>query len=197
LFESGFSFNVPTQEVFDAFDQDDARREFAILDIVAFAAANSDFNGGAGVTFTEGFEHTGYFNRKYIPRVGDTNIGDQNLTNPGNYRAIRFADVLLMGAEAHNQGDGNDELARQYLNRVRERTTLSDVNASGSALTQAIYNERRLELVGEGHHFFDLVRTGRAAQEIEGFTAGKNELFPIPLVEIQLAGNRWLQNPGY
>ena len=197
LFESGFSFNVPTQEVFDAFDQDDARREFAILDIVAFAQANTDFNGGAGVTFTEGFEHTGYFNRKYIPRVGDTNIGDQNLTNPNNYRAIRFADVLLMGAEAHNQGDGNDELARQYLNRVRERTTLEDVNASGSALTQAIYNERRLELVGEGHHFFDLVRTGRAAQEIEGFTAGKNEIFPIPLVEIQLAGNRWAQNPGY
>ena len=197
LFESGFSFNVPTQEVFDAFDQDDARREFAILDIVAFAQANTDFNDGAGVSFTEGFEHTGYFNRKYIPRVGDTNIGDQNLTNPNNYRAIRFADVLLMGAEAHNQGDGNDELARQYLNRVRERTTLEDVNASGSALMQAIYNERRLELVGEGHHFFDLVRTGRAAQEIEGFTAGKNELFPIPLVEIQLAGNRWLQNPGY
>ena len=197
LFESGFSFNVPTQEVFDAFDQDDARREFAILDIVAFAQANTDFNGGAGVSFTEGFEHTGYFNRKYIPRVGDTNIGDQNLTNPNNYRAIRFADVLLMGAEAHNQGDGNDELARQYLNRVRERTTLEDVNASGSALTQAIYNERRLELVGEGHHFFDLVRTGRAAQEIEGFTAGKNEIFPIPLVEIQLAGNRWAQNPGY
>jgi len=197
LFESGFSFNVPTQEVFDAFDQDDARREFAILDIVAFAQANTDFNDGAGVSFTEGFEHTGYFNRKYIPRVGDTNIGDQNLTNPNNYRAIRFADVLLMGAEAHNQGDGNDELARQYLNRVRERTTLEDVNASGSALTQAIYNERRLELVGEGHHFFDLVRTGRAAQEIEGFTAGKNEIFPIPLVEIQLAGNRWAQNPGY
>ena len=197
LFESGFSFNVPTQEVFDAFDQDDARREFAILDIVAFAQANTDFNDGAGVSFTEGFEHTGYFNRKYIPRVGDTNIGDQNLTNPNNYRAIRFADVLLMGAEAHNQGDGNDELARQYLNRVRERTTLEDINASGSALTQAIYNERRLELVGEGHHFFDLVRTGRAAQEIEGFTAGKNEIFPIPLVEIQLAGNRWAQNPGY
>ncbi len=197
LFESGFSFNVPTQEVFDAFDQDDVRRDLAILDIEAFADAYSDFNNGEGVSYTEGFEHTGYFNRKYIPRVGDTNIGDQNLTNPNNYRAIRFADVLLMGAEAHNQGDGNDELARQYLNRVRERTTLEDVNASGSALTQAIYNERRLELVGEGHHFFDLVRTGRAAQEIEGFTTGKNEIFPIPLVEIQLAGNRWAQNPGY
>ena len=88
-------------------------------------------------------------------------------------------------------------MAREYLNRVRERTTLEDINASGSALTQAIYNERRLELVGEGQHFFDLVRTGRAAQEIDGFTAGKNEIFPIPLVEIQLAGNRWAQNPGY
>ena len=63
--------------------------------------------------------------------IGDTNIGDQNLTNPNNYRAIRFADVLLMAAEAHNQGDGNDVLARQYLNRVRLRTTLIDVNVSG------------------------------------------------------------------
>ena len=97
LFESGFSFNVPTQEVFDAFDQDDARREFAILDIVAFAQANTDFNGGAGVTFTEGFEHTGYFNRKYIPRVGDTNIGDQNLNKPRQLQSYTFCRCFING----------------------------------------------------------------------------------------------------
>jgi hypothetical protein len=51
--------------------------------------------------------------------------------------------------------------------------------------------------VGEGHRFFDLVRTGRAAQEIDGFQVGKHELFPIPIQEIQLAGNTWEQNPGY
>jgi len=197
LFESGFSFNVPTEEIYNAFDEDDLRRDIAILDIEAFALANQDFNNGAGVTYSLGFEHTGYYNRKYIPRVGDLNIGDQNLTNPNNYRAIRFADVLLMAAEAHNRGGGNDALALQYVNRVRTRAGLDDLSVTGNDLTQAIYLERRLELVGEGHHFFDLVRTNRAAQEIDGFMTGKHEVFPIPLIEIQLAGNRWEQNPGY
>jgi hypothetical protein len=64
-------------------------------------------------------------------------------------------------------------------------------------LADAIYLERRLELVGEGHQFFDAVRKGRAAQEIPGFTPNKHELFPIPEIEIQLTGNRWQQNPGY
>ena len=102
-----------------------------------------------------------------------------------------------MAAEAHNRGGSGDATAQQYLNRVRMRAGLPDVMLTGSALTDAIYHERRVELVGEGHHFFDLVRTGRAASEIEGFTTGKNELFPIPAIEIQLAGNRWEQNPGY
>lgn len=54
-----------------------------------------------------------------------------------------------------------------------------------------------MELSGEGFRFWDLVRTGRAAQEIDGFTAGKNELFPIPQIEIDLAGGNWNQNPNY
>ena len=191
LFESGFSFNVPTQEAFDAFEIGDLRRDIAILDINAWAAANSD------VSFVEGFEHTGFYNRKYIARQGDLNTGDANLTNPNNYRAIRFADVLLMAAEANNRGNIDDAKALEYLNRVRNRAGLADANGTGVVLTDAIYQERRVELVGEGHHFFDLVRTGRAAAEIEGFQAGKHELFPIPSIEIELAGNRWDQNPGY
>lgn len=197
LFESGFSFNVPTQETYDAFTDDDIRRDVAILNIVAFAEANQDFNNGAGVSYTEGFEHTGFYNRKYIPRIGDSNIGDQNLTNPNNYRAIRYADVLLLAAEAHNRGTGPDATALNYLNQVRQRAGLDPESSTGATLTAAIYNERRLELVGEGHQFFDLVRTQRAAQEINGFTAGKNEVFPIPAIEIALAGNRWAQNNGY
>ena len=190
LFESGFSFNVPTQEAYDAFEDGDLRRDIAILDIDAWAA-------DTGATFGTGNEHTGYFNRKYISRQGDSNIGDANLTNPNNYRAIRFADVLLMAAEALNRGGIDDGRAQLYLNRVRTRAGLADVTETGSALTNAIYQERRVELVGEGHHFFDLVRTGRAAGEIEGFQSGKHEVFPIPSIEIQLAGNQWEQNPGY
>ena len=190
VFESGFSFNVPTQEVVDEFEADDVRKDIAILDIDAWAASN-------GATFCTGFEHTGYYNRKYISRQGDLNTGDANLTNPNNYRSIRFADVLLMAAEALNRGGIDEIRARLYLNRVRQRAGLDDVTSSGSTLTNAIYHERRVELVGEGHHFFDLVRTGRAANEIDGFTPGKNELFPIPSIEIDLTGNRWQQNPGY
>ena len=194
LFDSGFSFNVPVQEAYDAFEPGDSRRDIAILNIEEFAAAN-------GATYNEGYEHTGFYNRKYIARKGDANLGDANLTNPNNYRSIRFADVLLMAAEAHNRkANPNDALARQYLNRVRRRAfgdTDHDIAASGATLTDFILEERRLELVGEGHRFFDLVRTGRAAQNIPGFTPNKNELFPIPTIEIQLAGNRWEQNQGY
>lgn len=189
-FESGFSFNVPTQEVFDLFDAADPRRDVAILDIDTFAAAN-------GATFSIGFEHTGFYNRKYIARQGDLNTGDANLTNPNNYRAIRLADVYLMAAEAYNSGNLGDGQARTYLNTVRTRVNLPDVQLSGVALGDAIFLERRLELVGEGHHFFDLVRTGRAAAQIDGFVAGKHEVFPIPLEEILLSGNRWAQNPNY
>lgn len=193
LFDSGFSFNVPTQEAVDAFEVGDNRKAVAILDIVAWAAANN-------ATYGIGYKHTGYFNRKYIPRQGDQNLGDQNLTNPNNYRAIRYADVLLMAAEAFNRGGIDDNKARTYLNLVRQRAfgdNNHNISASGAALTDFIYAERRTELVGEGHRFFDLVRTGRAAQEITGFTANKNELFPIPFEEIQFSNGNWQQNTGY
>ena len=194
-FSSGFSFNVPVQEVVDAFEAGDSRKEVAILDIEAWATAT-------GATFGKGYEHTGYFNRKYIPRTRSTDAqGDRNLTNPNNYRAIRFADVLLMAAEAFNRRTTPDDAkAQTYLNRVRERafgTTANNISATGDVLYENILQERRVELVGEGHRFFDLVRTGKAEQEIDNFVSGKHELFPIPAIEIQLAGNRWSQNPNY
>jgi hypothetical protein len=193
LFTSGFSFNVPTQEVVDEFEAGDNRKDVAILDIDAWSAST-------GASFTTGYEHTGFFNRKYIPRKRSTEAaGDLNLTNPNNYRAIRFADVLLMAAEAFNRRSNPDDgLAKVYLNRVRARAfgVANDVTSSGSNLTSAIYHERRVELVGEGHQFFDLVRTDRGAQ-ITGFTSGKNEVFPVPLEEIQFSQGNWSQNSNY
>lgn len=193
MFTPGFSFNVPVQEAVDEFEDGDLRKDVAILDIQAWADET-------GATYGTGYEHTGYFNRKYLPRTRSTEAaGDLNLTNPNNYRAIRFADVLLMAAEAFNRGNINDTKAQNFLNRVRQRAfgdTEHNVTATGDALTQAIYHERRVELIGEGHHFFDLVRTGRGT-EIPGFTANKNELFPIPLQEIQFSNGNWEQNPGY
>ncbi|MDR7211156.1 RagB/SusD family nutrient uptake outer membrane protein [Flavobacterium piscis] len=201
LFSSGFSFNIPTPDAVNAFEAGDKRKDVAILDIEAWAVANASFDGGNGISFGKGNEDTGYFNRKYLPRKrSDVAAGDLNLTNPNNYRAIRYADVLLMAAEAYNRGGIDDGKARGYLNEVRKRAfgdTNHNISASGAALTDFILAERRLELFGEGHRFFDLVRTGKAVGTIPGFKADKNELFPLPIEEIQFANGNWKQNPGY
>ncbi|MGM0580403.1 MAG: RagB/SusD family nutrient uptake outer membrane protein [Bacteroidota bacterium] len=193
IYGDGNSYNLPTQDLYDAFDPTDLRRDASLLDIEAFADENPSVSYAEG-----GGGHTGYYNNKYIKRADELGLPDNDLTSPVNYRVIRFSDVLLMAAEAHNRKSGaDDNQARTYLNRVRTRAGMPDINSSGQALTEDIWNERRLELSGEGYRFWDLVRTGQAASQIEGFETGKNELFPIPQVEIDLAGGNWDQNQGY
>jgi hypothetical protein len=193
VYGDGNSYNLPTQNLYDAFESDDPRRDAAVLDIEAWQTAHPEVEytiGGGG--------HTGYYNNKYLKRLDELGPPDNDLTSPVNYKVIRYADVLLMAAEAQNRKTSpDDSKAQGYLNMVRERADRSDINLTGAALTDAIWNERRLELAGEGHRFFDLVRTGKAAGAIAGFQAGKHELFPIPQVEIDLAGAGWKQNAGY
>lgn len=189
-YASGWSINVPLPDLYNSFEDGDTRKDGSILDIVAFAEAT-------GATYAEGYKHTGYYNKKYIPRAGESGAQTE-LNYLTNYRAIRYADVLLMAAEANNRGGISDSKAQGYLNEVRRRAfgdTNHDVTVSGDALTNAIWDERNFELSMEGHRFFDLVRTGQAASKIEGFKTGKNELFPIPQQEIDISG--LTQNPGY
>ncbi|SFT95130.1 Starch-binding associating with outer membrane [Algoriphagus locisalis] len=194
FYADGNAYNLPTQDLYDAFAEGDIRRDASVLNLDEFIAAqpNADeitYGIGAG-------GHTGFFNNKYIKRQGEVGLPDDDLTSPLNYRVIRWADVLLMAAEAFQQA-GNDDRARIELNKVRARVDMPAITSSGDALYQAILEERRFELSGEGYRFFDLVRTGQAADRIDGFVVGKNELFPIPQVEIDLAGGNWSQNPGY
>jgi starch-binding outer membrane protein, SusD/RagB family len=122
-----------------------------------------------------------------------------------NRRLIRFADVLLMAAEALNENN-NPTQALIYLNRVRQRaregnnSILPDITVTNKGLLRdIILQERRVELALEGHRFWDLVRTGKAPTVLGplGFTTGKHELFPIPQAEIELTQNRLAQNPGW
>jgi hypothetical protein len=104
-----------------------------------------------------------------------------------------------MAAEAFSRSN-NDAKAQQYVNLVRQRAfgdNNHNLTSTGNGLYDEILLERRLELVGEGHRFFDLVRTEKAQSEIQGFTINKNEVFPIPLEEIQFSNGNWAQNPGY
>ena len=86
------------------------------------------------------------------------------------------------------------------LNQVRMRGVEGEpeyyINGlTGAELTDAIWEERRLELAMEGHRFFDLVRTNQASSVIPGFVEGKHEVFPIPQQEVDISG--LTQNPGY
>ncbi len=191
IYGDGNSYNLPTQELYNAFSPIDPRRGHTILDIDAFIAAQPD---PSSITYAIGAGgHTGYYNNKYIKRQGEIGLPDNDLTSPVNYRVIRYADVLLMAAEAHFHL-GNNQIAQQLVNQVRVRAGVPGIPVQS---LNDIYKERRFELSGEGHRFFDLVRTGQAAQFIDGFVIGKHELFPIPQVEIDLAGGNWQQNSGY
>jgi len=191
VYGDGNSYNLPTQALYDAFSSIDPRRGATILDIEAFIAAQPD---ASSITYAQGAGgHTGYYNNKYIKRQGEIGLPDNDLTSPVNYRVIRYADVLLMAAEAHYQ-TGNTSKAQQLVNQVRVRAGVPGLAVNS---INVIYKERRFELSGEGLRFFDLVRTGQAADFIQGFIPGKHEVFPIPQVEIDLAGGSWPQNSGY
>lgn len=191
IYGDGNSYNLPTQNLYDAYSVADLRRDATLLDIDAFIAAqpnaqNISYAIGAG-------GHTGYYNNKYIKKIAELGLPDDDLTSPVNYIVIRYADVLLMAAEALYQ-NGDAATAEQYVNQVRSRSNMPNISLSS---VDDIWTERRLEMAMEGHRFFDLVRTGQAATAINGFQTNKHELFPIPQIEIDLAGGNWSQNPGY
>jgi hypothetical protein len=129
---------------------------------------------------------------KFIPRRTDirTGGGAVELNFQQNDYIIRLADTYLLEAEALN---GTGTRAQALLDAVRARVGLPSVPVS----MDAIKTERRLELAGEGHRFFDLVRWGDAPAKLgsRGFVTGKNEVFPIPQRELQ--GTKLVQNPNY
>ena len=198
----GYGFNIPTQDFVDEFSAEgfeDPRLRFTVFRI-------GDRVGDRG-TFT--LEATGtdylYHPRKYFNNKSEeAPFGDPAPNGGSNDRVLRYADVLLMHAEASAK-TGNDAAARAALNQVRARArgndadVLPDVTSSGQALQDAIFRERRVELGLEGHRFFDLVRTGRAAEELGplGYRAGTHDVFPIPQSQIQLSNGVLTQNPGY
>jgi hypothetical protein len=194
-FAAGWSTNLPSQNLAAAFSAGDKRKDITCFDPIAYAAANPGFN----LTYQVApYKNTGFYNGKYLPRKGETS-GQVELNYDNNFRIIRYADVLLMAAEANNRASAaNDTKAQGYLNQVRARAfgdALHNISATGAALKQAIWDERRLELGMEGDRFFDLVRTGQAAAKLTGFKTGKNEVFAIPQNEIEIDG--LTQNPGY
>lgn len=181
---SGWSFNVFTQNFYD-FIKMDPRFGATVLDMKALKAAGQ-------ADYIEGYQNTGYFLNKFLPRRSDvtTGGGATELNYKQNTYVMRLADTYLMEAEALGATGAR---AQALLDAVRARVGLPSVPVSMAAIKE----ERRKELAGEGHRFFDLVRWGDAPAVLgsRGFVANKNEIFPIPFRELQ--GTRLVQNPGY
>lgn len=181
---ASWGFNPITDDLFN-FMQGDPRLDATIINAKKYKAEGK-------IDYSPGFRDTGYFLNKFAPRNADKSplTGPTELNFRQNYIAIRLADTYLMEAEALG---ASGTRAQALLDAVRTRVGLASVPVS----LQAIKDERRRELAGEGHRWFDLVRWGDAPAKLgtRGFTAGKNEILPIPFNE--LVGTALKQNPQY
>ncbi|MFD1630397.1 RagB/SusD family nutrient uptake outer membrane protein [Pseudopedobacter beijingensis] len=199
----GWGFNKPTQNLYNEYEAGDPRREVTILDQPG-ATANEIYLGNT------------YISKKYAMMEdgpGNTILTLSHATRgPINIKTIRYADVLLMYAEACVENN-NTTQAKWALEEVRSRARggnnailpafpnyLGYIDTKGD-LRKAIRHERRVELAMEGHRWFDLTRWGVAKEvmdaykaseteevraHIANFIGGKHETFPLPEEEVKL-----------
>lgn len=204
---NGWGWNTPSDVLEAAYEPGDPRKARTILYSSTTTTQNTSMYGEIMPVYPTVVPNPRY-NHKVL---GNPSL--RNSINRGcwwmNVRLLRFADVVLMYAEAQNEM-GNTAEARTALNRIRERArrgapagVLPDVTTNDQvALREAIRHERRIELAMEHDRFFDIVRWGIAEQVMHAagktnFVGSRDGLLPIPQNQIDLSNKRFVQNPGY
>lgn len=177
---------LPTLDMYNAYEAGDLRKAVSVKE---------------GVPLINGNIAPGRYGLKFI----DYTIVDGQDGNV-TFTVLRYADVLLMYAEALNE-DSQTPLAHDYINEVRGRVDLDPLSGlSKDQLELAIERERRVEFLYEGHRWFDLKRTGRLQVVLDAYYASKGLSFrvedhewilPIPQSEVDLNPDVIKQNPGY
>jgi hypothetical protein len=188
-----YGWNQPTQEFVDSYEPGDLRKDVTVLYPGCPAFDSKDYKAS--------YSGTGYNLRKFL--VPKSISPDYN-TSPADFVVLRYADVLLMEAEALNEL-GQMDASIIPLNEVRERAGLSDKDANGSKdeMRNIILHERRMELAFEGQRWFDVIRVQNGQVGLDFLhSIGKVNatqkflLLPIPQVERD-ANPNLTQNPGY
>jgi hypothetical protein len=182
--DNGWGFGPVRLETYQMFSSDDARRDATC------------WNAKAAGSYKARYEDTGYFLEKYCAHTGDNKdqIADGDLNWNNNLRIYRYSETLLNAAELLVRTGGNLSDAQNYLNMVHHRAGLTD---NVSATIDNIIQERRLEFVGEGKRYWDLVRTGKAASVLTPDTYGyrtntwseSKKYLPIPQNEMDADPN--------
>lgn len=182
--------NRPTQDLIDAYESGDIRKDFSLA---------TSYVNASGQTIQDVYVRKYRFN----PAL--------NNDNANNIPVIRYADVLLMYAECLNeQGYDASGDSFHYLNMIRKRAGLAAKTAADipdqEAFRLAMEQERRLEFAFEGHRWYDLVRTERAIEVINSKAEDinlvapitqNNLVFPIPQSQIDINKGKITQNTGY
>ena len=210
--DGGWGFNKPTQNLYNEYEVSDPRRDATIIN-----PKDADIETPS----QEIYLGCRYLNRKYALLNADNSIIKLSHPSRGpiNNKVIRYADVLLMYAEAcceNNDLTGAKNALEKVRSRARGASSILQAFPYGTYannqtdLRKAIRHERRVELAMEGHRWFDLCRWGvvkevmdayklsettEVKDQMSPFVANKNELFPIPSKEIDL--NPMAQNPNY
>ncbi|MFH0758429.1 MAG: RagB/SusD family nutrient uptake outer membrane protein [Bacteroidota bacterium] len=188
----GWGWNQPYQEFVDAYEEGDLRKDVTIL-----------YDGCPqfdGQDYDPSYSTTGYNLRKFLVTKSESATSDNS---PMNFPVLRYADVLLMKAEALNNLNRTSE-AEVPLNAVRKRAGLPAVTGlSQSEFREKVLHERRMELAFEGQRWFDMIRIDGGQWGLDFLhsigklnASEKHLLFPIPLKEIESNPNL-IQNPGY
>jgi hypothetical protein len=186
MVEGGSGWNQPTQEFMDAYESGDLRKDVTVL-----YEGCPKFDGK---DYKKSYSFTGYNLRKFLVPKSIANSYDNN---PLNFPVLRYADVLLMKAEALNELGKTTEAQlpasndNATLNKVRARAGLGNVSGLNQPdLRMKIQHERRMELAFEGQRWFDLIRVNGGQYGIDflhsiGKTnmTTKHLLFPIPQKE--------------
>ncbi len=193
----GWGFNRPSDDLIATYEPGDPRRQATVIYVGEVLPDGSTIVQDNPEIINERFNQ-----KAWVP----AHSGLQD-NGPGNIRILRYADILLLAAEAQNEiGDPNKALTYINIVRARARGTngfiLPDLTITDQAmLREAIYHERRVELAMEQQRWFDLARWGRIAEVMdplyENFDASKHTLLPIPQAEIDLTGGIIMQNPNY
>ncbi len=199
----GFGFGTPSANLVNAYEAGDKRKASTIIIIDQSAKRTGTIlYDGFRIPSADSVQNLYYNYKAYASENNSIEpfLGNRDQKQK-NIHILRFAEVLLMNAEAANEL-GQPGNAITQLNKIRIRAGLSATKASSIVdLRNAIWNERRFELALEHDRFFDLVRTGRAAQVLQAagknFVVGKHELLPIPSLQIALSGGKLDQNNGY